>query len=111
MPKFDLTRFVGSKAVQDARQALAERAKQKGTSVEVELFALLGGTSAGGGRPAGGLGSKIAGRFATIGLDGPIIEQRGEAARPADLTDNPDNHECARPKKRRPPAAGRGRRP
>jgi plasmid stability protein len=67
------------------KQGLHIRARRHGRSMEAEARAILAAAVAASPPPATGLGSRIAARFATIGLDDgeTIAELRGEEARAA----------------------------
>lgn len=67
----------------DVKARLQRRARRHGRSMEEEARAIL--REAVEGEPAGrtGLGSRIAARFAKIGLDEAIPELHGHPVRPA----------------------------
>lgn len=69
----------------DVKAKLQRRAKRHGRSTEEEVREILRNAVKGddGVRPP--LGSRLAARFARIGLSEAIPELRGQAARPADL--------------------------
>ena len=67
------------------KQALAERARRKGRSMEAEVREILQAAVEAGDRGALGLGTRIAARFSEIGLDEEIEEHRGSEPAPADL--------------------------
>lgn len=63
---------------------LRRRAARHGRSMEEEVRQILSQAVAGEeAEGAPGLGSRIAGRFEGIGLEGEVAELRGEAVRPA----------------------------
>lgn len=70
----------------DVKERLQRRARAHGRSTEDEVRAILRAAVATDAEPAAPLGSRIAKRFARIGLDKPIPELRGSPARPAKLT-------------------------
>lgn len=67
------------------KQALAERAKRKGRSMEAEVREILQAAVESGDRQAIGLGSRITARFHEFGLDSDIEEHRGSKALPAEF--------------------------
>ena len=69
---------------EDVKARLQRRAKRHGRSTEEEVREILRGAVAEEGAPEPPLGSRIAARFAGIGLDSDIPELRGHP-RPADL--------------------------
>jgi plasmid stability protein len=69
----------------DVKAGLKQRALQHGWSMEEEVRQILRQAVCQVGPPRSGLGSRIAARFAGIGLTEPLPELRGEAARPMDL--------------------------
>ncbi|WP_295887178.1 toxin-antitoxin system [uncultured Thiohalocapsa sp.] len=73
----------------EVKVRLTQRAREHGRSTEEEVREILRAAALAE-RPAAdtgarGLGSRMAGRFAGLGLDADIEEWRGEEARPADL--------------------------
>jgi plasmid stability protein len=66
------------------KAGLARRAARHGRSLEAEARAILAEAVA---PPEQGLGTRIAQRFAGIGLDEPIEEWRGEVVRRVDFGD------------------------
>ena len=70
---------------EDVKRGLRERAERRGKSMEEEARDILRASVIPKASPVTNLGSAIAARFAGIGLDAPIDELRGEAARPADF--------------------------
>jgi antitoxin FitA len=68
----------------EVKAKLQLRARQHGHSLEEEVRDILRNAVADVGAPPG-LGSRIAARFAGIGLDEDIPELRGQPARPADF--------------------------
>jgi antitoxin FitA len=70
----------------DVKERLKQRAVRNGTSLEAEVRAILRVAAMGDEVPAGaGLGSRIAARFAKVGLSEPLPEMRGQFPRPAAL--------------------------
>ena len=69
----------------DVKAGLKQRALQHGWSMEEEVRQILRQAVCEVGPPRPGLGSRIAARFAGIGLIEPLPELRGEMARPMDL--------------------------
>jgi plasmid stability protein len=70
---------------EDVKRRLRERAERRGKSMEAEARDILSSALAETERPSVGLGTRIAARFAGLGLDSEIEELRGEEARPADF--------------------------
>lgn len=67
----------------DVKERLQQRARRHGHSTEEEVREILrNAVRAEQGEPAA-LGSRIAARFADVGLDDDIPELRGEPVRPA----------------------------
>ncbi len=71
----------------DVKERLRRRAALRGRSMEAEVREILRTAASQDveARPGTGLGTRIARRFAELGLDADLPELRGEAARPADL--------------------------
>lgn len=70
----------------EVKELLRRRAARHGRSMEEEVRSILRRAAfAGEGEDGARLGSRLAGRFAGLGLDENIPELRGEPARPADL--------------------------
>jgi plasmid stability protein len=67
------------------KRRLRERAQRRGKSMEAEARDILSNALAEPERPKVGLGTRIASRFADLGLDNGIEEMRGEPPRPADF--------------------------
>ncbi len=66
------------------KDLLKLRAMRHGTSVEAEVREILrDAVKADAQAPSQGLGSRIAARFAKVGLSEPVQELRGQAARAA----------------------------
>lgn len=69
----------------DVKERLHQRALRHGTSLEAEVRAILRVTVMVDDRPAGlGFGSRIAARFAKVGLQQPLPELRGQVPKPAE---------------------------
>jgi plasmid stability protein len=69
----------------DVKAKLQRRARRHGHSTEEEIREILRNAVRDEGGARAPLGSRIAARFAVLGLTGEIPELRGEEARPADL--------------------------
>ena len=70
----------------DVKQRLKERALSNGTSLEAEVRDILRVASLADNKPAGpGLGTRIASRFAKLGLPGHLPEFKGQTVRPAEF--------------------------
>jgi antitoxin FitA len=70
----------------DVKERLKQRAVRNGTSLEAEVRAILRVATMGDEVPSGaGLGSRIAARFAKVGLSEPLPEMHGQFPRPAAL--------------------------
>ncbi len=69
----------------DVKAKLQIRARRHGHSTEEEVREILGNAVREEGSPPTPLGSRIAARFAGLGLTQEIPELRGEPARPADF--------------------------
>jgi plasmid stability protein len=70
----------------DVKAKLQRRARRHGRSTEEEVREILRHAVRGEDRPVAGFGSRLAARFARLGLDVDLPEQRGEEVRPADLS-------------------------
>ena len=69
----------------DVKRKLEERARLHGRSTVEEVREILRNAVRGEGQPQAPLGSRLAERFAPLGLEGEIEELRGQPARPAHL--------------------------
>ena len=69
----------------DVKAKLQRRAHKHGRSTEEEVREILRNAVRDERFVQSGLGTKISGRFAKIGLDDAIAEARGHPGRPADL--------------------------
>jgi plasmid stability protein len=67
----------------DVKAKLQRRARQHGRSTEEEVREILRNAVRGGERAPAKLGSRIAARFAKVGLGEDIAELRGQPVRPA----------------------------
>ena len=72
---------------ENVKERLRRRAALRGRSMEEEVRDILRAAADQDmeAQPCTGLGTRIARRFAGLGLDADLPELRGEAARPADL--------------------------
>lgn len=69
----------------DIRNRLQELAASHGRSIEEEAREILRSVVLGSSSGAAGLGSRIASRFAGIGIDRDIEELRGQEVKPPDF--------------------------
>jgi len=69
----------------DVKTKLQRRARRHGLSTAEEVREILRNAVRGEDGPRAPLGSRIAGRFSSVGLEEEIPELRGQAPRPADL--------------------------
>lgn len=70
----------------DIKDRLKRRAAQHGSSMEAEVRQILRNAVKDDDLPAGGgLGSRIAARFAAVGLTAPLPELRDQPPQPIDL--------------------------
>jgi plasmid stability protein len=67
------------------KRRLRERAQRRGKSMEAEVREILGRALAEPERPKVGLGTRIASRFANLGLDDGLEEMPDEPPRAADF--------------------------
>ena len=67
----------------DVKAKLQRQARQHGRSTEEEVREILRNAVREEQRPPAKLGSRIAARFAKVGLDEDIVELRGQPVRPA----------------------------
>jgi antitoxin FitA len=67
----------------DVKAKLQRRARHHGRSTEEEVREILRNAVRDEDRPPTRLGSRIAARFANVGLDEDIVELRGHPVRPA----------------------------
>lgn len=65
------------------RERLRTLAARHGRSMEEEVRTILRAAVAGGARPDGALGQRIASRFRRCGLSGDVVELRGARVSPA----------------------------
>jgi plasmid stability protein len=69
----------------DVKAKLQRRARRHGRSTEVEVREILRNAVRNEGKVPARLGSRIAARFADVGLDEEIPELRGQSVRPAEF--------------------------
>jgi antitoxin FitA len=67
----------------DVKARLQRRARRHGRSTEEEVREILRNAVREDSEPPTRLGSRIAARFATVGLDGPVAELHGHTVEPA----------------------------
>ncbi len=72
---------------ESVKAQLRRRAQRHHRSMEEEARDILGNALRKEDAPAGLLGDRMTARFAEIGLDCDIAEQRGASARPVDFND------------------------
>jgi antitoxin FitA len=70
---------------EDVKIGLRRRAKRHGRSMEAEVREILRDAAKDEASPRQPLGSRLAARFAGVGLEKDIPEMRGQKARPAAL--------------------------
>jgi plasmid stability protein len=70
---------------EDVKARLKRRAERHGRSMEEEVREILRNAAREESRPVASLGSRIAARFRSTGLDADLPELRGQRPRPADL--------------------------
>ncbi len=81
-----MAQFTVRNIEEDVKVRLKRRAVRHGTSMEAEVRQILRNAVKDEVVGAGpGLGSRIAARFARVGLTDPLPEFRGQAPRPADF--------------------------
>ena len=68
---------------ESVKEKLRRRAARRGRSLEAEVRDILAAAVAGSESSERALGSRIARRFARLGVDLEVTELRGQAARPA----------------------------
>jgi antitoxin FitA len=71
----------------DVKAKLQRRARQHGRSIEEEVREILRHAVKDEGSPKRALGSRLAARFARVGLRQEIPELRGHSVQPAELDD------------------------
>ncbi len=69
------------------KEALQRRARKHGRSMEAEIRDILRSAVADPGERVESLGTRLAGRFAGIGLDEPLPEIRGHVATPVSFSE------------------------
>ena len=82
-----MAQFVVRDLEEDVKTRLKRRAKRHGRSMEEEVRHILRSAVKDEGRVKAGLGSRMAARFAKIGLTEDLPEVRGQSPRPADFGD------------------------
>ena len=80
-----MAQFVVRNLEEGVKQGLKRRARRHGRSMEDEIRHILRSAARDERRTVRDLGSRIAARFKTSGLQHDLPELRGEAVRPADL--------------------------
>ena len=81
-----MAQFTVRNLEEDVKNQLKLRAMRHGTSLEAEVREILrDAVKADALAPSQGLGSRIAARFAVVGLSEPLPELRGQAAKPIEL--------------------------
>ncbi|MGQ0547729.1 MAG: FitA-like ribbon-helix-helix domain-containing protein [Betaproteobacteria bacterium] len=78
-----MAQFIVRDLEEDLKARLKRRAKRHGRSMEEEVRQILRRAVKEEGRPVSGLGSRIAARFAKLGLTEDLPELRGQPPRPA----------------------------
>lgn len=81
-----MAQFVVRNLDEDLKAALKRRALEHGCSMEEEVRRILRRALAEQPAATGGLGSRMAARFADAGLDEPLPELRGQEIDPIDMT-------------------------
>jgi plasmid stability protein len=71
----------------EVKARLQRQADRHGRSMEAEVRDILRAAAKNDGRPAGGLGSRIADRFRAHGLDSDLPEIRGQSPNSAEFHD------------------------
>lgn len=80
-----MAQFTVRNLEEDVKARLKQRAARHGFSMEEEVRQILRNAVKGEARPATGLGSRIATRFAQQGLPEDLPELRGATAQPAEF--------------------------
>ena len=80
-----MAQFIVRHLEEDVKGRLKRRAERHGRSMEDEARHILRNALKQANRPAPKLGSRIAERFARIGLTADLAELRGQSARSADF--------------------------
>ena len=80
-----MAQFVVRQLEEDVKLRLKRRAARHGVSMEEEVREILRSAVKGEDRSASKLGTRIAARFAKVGLTKNPPELHGQAARPADF--------------------------
>ena len=80
-----MAQFIVRDLEEDVKTRLKRRAKRHGRSMEDEVRHILRKAVKEQSRPLAGLGTRIAARFARVGLTEDLPELRGQSPRPAKL--------------------------
>ena len=80
-----MAQFVVRDLEEDVKARLKRRAERHGRSMEEEVRTILRNVAKEENRPVSEIGSRMAARFARIGLSKDLPELHGEAPRAADL--------------------------
>lgn len=80
-----MAQFIVRDLEDDVKARLKRRAERHGRSMEEEVRDILRNAAKEENRPLPNLGSRIAARFARIGLTKDLPELRGQVPRPAEL--------------------------
>jgi antitoxin FitA len=80
-----MAQLVVRKIDDDVKAKLQRRARRHGRSTEEEVREILRNAVKGESQAAAPLGSRLASRFARLGLKQEIPELRGQPAKPADV--------------------------
>ena len=78
-----MAQFIVRDLEEDVKTRLKRRAKRHGRSMEDEVRHILRKAVKEESRPLSGLGTRIAARFAKVGLTEDLPELRGQSPRPA----------------------------
>jgi plasmid stability protein len=78
-----VAQFIVRNLEEEVKTRLKRRAKRHGRSMEEEVRQILRKAAKEESRPAAGLGSRIAARFAKVGLTEDLPRLRGQPPRPA----------------------------
>jgi len=80
-----MAQFVVRGLEEEVKTRLKRRAKRHGRSMEEEVRHILRNAAKDSSRPIAKLGSRIAGRFARIGIRTDLPELRGQQPKPIEL--------------------------
>jgi plasmid stability protein len=81
-----MAQFIVRNLEDEVKLRLKRRAVRNGRSMEEEVRQILRDATRQSKRPASGLGSRIAARFAKVGLRAALPELRGQVPRQADFS-------------------------